>query len=325
MVSALWPHRQTNGGVPGAQDCRWGTQGLDGWWFAQGTSPIARRATFRPKGEATSPPSEAVREEAQRSGPRDFPGAGEKELGLLMLAMLLDSLELVDAATTEIKHGNWWAAGSVGAMRSKSWRNILTQCRRTICASAADIRALPPTHRLPPPHRAIVVACFVQRADKPVIGSGPTILVGGARCPRHRQGETGSLAASSPQGLSPFRLRPSVARVRWAFRRSSAYGAAICVLDGHELVVDGYAGKVHRVCWVTQCVVNSCVRSMIDVARTPPWNPSGTDAVTADGQRATLYVNAGLRCGCRGRGGVGASGIGLYRSGCRSCCSTACQ
>ena len=91
------------------------------------------------------------------------------------------------------------------------------------------------------------------------------------------------------------------------------------------MVVDGYTGQVYA--QLSDAMRGEFVRAIDDRRRENAALESirHLDAVTADGQRATLCVNAGLSADVEVAVRAGASGIGLYRSGCRSCCSIACR
>ena len=230
---------------------------------------------------------------------------GEAELGLFdAYAMLLDSPELVNAATTEIWGGNW-AAGSVAHAVEKLARQFDAMPDAYLRERAADIRAL----------GGRIISHLLDQTDTTAIGGGPTILVG--QClsvldiGKVKQGDLAGIVTAEGSALSHAAI---VARALGIPAVVGVNGPPLAYLDGHELVVDGYAGQVHA-------HLNAAMRVEFGRAIENHRRENASlesirhlEAITADGQRATLYVNAGLSADVEAAVKAGASGIGLYRS-----------
>ena len=300
------PHRQqTIGGVPGAPGLSMGHAEvlMDGGSLTD--IPDRQVSNVQTEEERLHAAIEAVREEASAIRTRFAGELGEIELGLFdAYAMLLDSPELVDAATTEIKRGNW-AAGSVARAVEKLAKHFDAMPDAYLRERATDIRAL----------GGRIVGRLLDKADKPVIGSGPTILVG--QClsvldiGKVKQGSLAGIVTAEGSALSHAAI---VARALGIPAVVGVQGPPLAYLDGHELVVDGYTGQVYA--QLSDAMRGEFVRAIDDRRRENAALESirHLDAVTADGQRATLYVNAGLSADVEVAVRAGASGIGLYRS-----------
>ncbi len=248
---------------------------------------------------------QAVRDEASAIRTTLAGHLGDAELGLFdAYAMLLESPELLDAASTEIKRGNW-AAGSVARVVEKLAKHFDAMPDAYLRERATDIRAL----------GGRIVGRLLDKADKPVIGSGPTILVGQCLSAldigKVKQGSLAGIVTAEGSALSHAAI---VARALGIPAVVGVQGPPLAYLDGHELVVDGYTGQVYA--QLSDAMRGEFVRAIDDRRRENAALESirHLDAVTADGQRATLYVNAGLNADVEGATTSGASGIGLYRS-----------
>lgn len=248
---------------------------------------------------------QAVRDEASAIRAAFAGQLGESELGLFdAYAMLLDSPELVNAATTEIRGGNW-AAGSVAHAVEKLARQFDAMPDAYLRERAADIRAL----------GGRIVGHLLDEADMARIGDGPTILVGQSLSVldigKVKQGDLVGIVTAEGSALSHTAI---IARALGIPAVVGVQDPPLAYLDGHELLIDGYAGQVHT-------HLNAAMRNefghAIDNQRRENASLESIrhlDAITTDGQRATLYVNAGLSADVKAAVTAGASGIGLYRS-----------
>jgi len=247
----------------------------------------------------------AVRDEASAIRTRFSGQLGETELGLFdAYAMLLDSPELLAAATTEIQRGNW-AAGSVARAVEEFAKHFDAIPDAYLRERAADIRALGKR----------IVGHLLDKTDSTTIGDGPIVLVG--QCLSVL--DIGKVKRANLVGIvtaegSAFSHIAIVARALGIPAVVGVQGPPLAYLDRHELVVDGDAGQVHA--HLSGAMRAEFARA-IDSRRRENASLESIrhlEAVTADGQRAMLYVNAGLSADAEIAVTAGASGIGLYRS-----------
>ena len=300
------PHRQrTIGGVPGAPGLSMGHAEVivDGGQLVD--IPDRQASNVQVEVERLHAAIRAVRDEASAIRTRFSGQLGETELGLFdAYAMLLDSPELLAAATTEIQRGNW-AAGSVARAVEEFAKHFDAIPDAYLRERAADIRALGKR----------IVGHLLDKTDSTTIGDGPIVLVG--QCLSVL--DIGKVKRANLVGIvtaegSAFSHIAIVARALGIPAVVAVQGPPLAYLDGHELVVDGDAGQVHA--HLSGAMRAEFARA-IDSRRRENASLESIrhlEAVTADGQRATLYVNAGLSADAEIAVTAGASGIGLYRS-----------
>ena len=300
------PHRQrTIGGVPGAPGLSMGHAEVivDGGQLVD--IPDRQASNVQVEVERLHAAIRAVRDEASAIRTRFSGQLGETELGLFdAYAMLLDSPELLAAATTEIQRGNW-AAGSVARAVEEFAKHFDAIPDAYLRERAADIRALGKR----------IVGHLLDKTDSTTIGDGLIVLVG--QCLSVL--DIGKVKRDNLVGIvtaegSAFSHIAIVARALGIPAVVAVQGPPLAYLDGHELVVDGDAGQVHA--HLSGAMRAEFARA-IDSRRRENASLESIrhlEAVTADGQRATLYVNAGLSADAEIAVTAGASGIGLYRS-----------
>lgn len=300
------PHRQrTIGGVPGAPGLSMGHAEVivDGGQLVD--IPDRQASNGQVEVERLHAAIRAVRDEASAIRARFSGQLGETELGLFdAYAMLLDSPELLAAATTEIQRGNW-AAGSVARAVEEFAKHFDAIPDAYLRERAADIRALGKR----------IVGHLLDKTDSTTIGDGPIVLVG--QCLSVL--DIGKVKRDNLVGIvtaegSAFSHIAIVARALGIPAVVGVQGPPLAYLDGHELVVDGDAGQVHA--HLSGAIRAEFARA-IDSRRRENASLESIrhlEAVTADGQRATLCVNAGLSADAEIAVTAGASGIGLYRS-----------
>ena len=300
------PHRQrTIGGVPGAPGLSMGHAEVivDGGQLVD--IPDRQASNVQVEVERLHAAIRAVRDDASAIRTRFSGQLGETELGLFdAYAMLLDSPELLAAATTEIQRGNW-AAGSVARAVEEFAKHFDAIPDAYLRERAADIRALGKR----------IVGHLLDKTDSTTIGDGPIVLVG--QCLSVL--DIGKVKRDNLVGIvtaegSAFSHIAIVARALGIPAVVAVQGPPLAYLDGHELVVDGDAGQVHA--HLSGAMRAEFARA-IDSRRRENASLESIrhlEAVTADGQRATLYVNAGLSADAEIAVTAGASGIGLYRS-----------
>ncbi len=300
------PHRQrTIGGVPGAPGLSMGHAEVivDGGQLVD--IPDRQASNVQVEVERLHAAIRAVRDEASAIRTRFSGQLGETELGLFdAYAMLLDSPELLAAATTEIQRGTW-AAGSVARAVEEFAKHFDAIPDAYLRERAADIRALGKR----------IVGHLLDKTDSTTIGDGPIVLVG--QCLSVL--DIGKVKRDNLVGIvtaegSAFSHIAIVARALGIPAVVGVQGPPLAYLDGHELVVDGDAGQVHA--HLSGAMRAEFARA-IDSRRRENASLESIrhlEAVTADGQRATLYVNAGLSADAEIAVTAGASGIGLYRS-----------
>ncbi|HOP18290.1 MAG TPA: phosphoenolpyruvate--protein phosphotransferase, partial [Gammaproteobacteria bacterium] len=300
------PHRQrTISGVPGALGLSMGHAEVivDGGQLVD--IPDRQASNVQVEVERLHAAIRAVRDEASAIRTRFSGQLGETELGLFdAYAMLLDSPELLAAATTEIQRGNW-AAGSVARAVEEFAKHFDAIPDAYLRERAADIRALGKR----------IVGHLLDKTDSTTIGDGPIVLVG--QCLSVL--DIGKVKRANLVGIvtaegSAFSHIAIVARALGIPAVVGVQGPPLAYLDGHELVVDGDAGQVHA--HLSGAMRAEFARA-IDSRRRENASLESIrhlEAVTADGQRATLYVNAGLSADAEIAVTAGASGIGLYRS-----------
>ncbi len=300
------PHRQrTIGGVPGAPGLSMGHAEVivDGGQLVD--IPDRQASNVQVEVERLHAAIRAVRDDASAIRTRFSGQLGETELGLFdAYAMLLDSPELLAAATTEIQRGNW-AAGSVARAVEEFAKHFDAIPDAYLRERAADIRALGKR----------IVGHLLDKTDSTTIGDGLIVLVG--QCLSVL--DIGKVKRDNLVGIvtaegSAFSHIAIVARALGIPAVVAVQGPPLAYLDGHELVVDGDAGQVHA--HLSGAMRAEFARA-IDSRRRENASLESIrhlEAVTADGQRATLYVNAGLSADAEIAVTAGASGIGLYRS-----------
>jgi len=248
---------------------------------------------------------QAVRGEASAIRTTFSGQLSETELGLFdAYALLLDSPEWLDAATTGIQRGNW-AAGSVARAIEKVATHFDEMSDTYLRERAADVRAL----------GGRIVANLLDKADATAIGDGPVILVG--KClsvldiGKVNQGRLVGIVTAEGSAISHAAI---VARALGIPAVAGVTGLPLAYLDGHELVVDGYSGRVHAN--LSASMRSEFVRAIENQRHENASLESirHLEAITVDGKRATLYVNAGFSADVEVAATAGASGIGLYRS-----------
>jgi phosphotransferase system enzyme I (PtsP) len=248
---------------------------------------------------------QAVRGEASAIRTAFSGQLSETELGLFdAYELLLDSPEWLDAATTGIQRGNW-AAGSVARAVEKVATHFDAMSDSYLRERAVDVRAL----------GGRIVANLLDKADATANGHGPVILVG--QClsvldiGKVNQGGLVGIVTAEGSALSHAAI---VARALGIPAVVGVTGLPLAYLDGHELVVDGYSGRVHADLGVS--MRSEFVRAIENQRHENASLESirHLEAITADGKRATLYVNAGFSADVEVAATAGASGIGLYRS-----------
>ena len=180
---------------------------------------------------------QAVRTRRRRSE-QHWPGTWVMRSSVFRcLRDVAESPELLDAASTEIKRGNW-AAGSVARVVEKLAKQFDAIPDAYLRERAADIRAL----------GGRIIDYLLDQTDTNATSDRPIILVG--QCPsvldigKVEQGNLAGIVTADGSALSHAAI---VARAPGIPAVVGVQGPPFAYLDGHELVVDGYAGKCMRV------------------------------------------------------------------------------
>lgn len=300
------PHdRRTIDGVPGAPGLSMGRAVAMVDRGSLADIPDRRASDVQAEQERLHDAIQAVRDEASAIRTTFSEQLGEAELGLFdAYAMLLDSPELLEGATTGIKRGNW-AAGSVARAVEKLAARFDEMSDAYLRERAADIRAL----------GGRIVGHLLDKTAATAVGDGPTIVVG----PCLSVLDIGKVDRDNLVGIvtaegSALSHAAIVARALGIPAVVGVTGLPLAFLDGHELVVDGYTGQVHAN--LSASMRREFGRAIENQRRenTSLESIRPLEAVTADGQPATLYVNAGLSADVEVAVTAGAAGIGLYRS-----------
>jgi len=218
--------------------------------------------------------------------------------------LLLDSPEILETAASLVRHGKW-APGAVN-------RTIETYATRFdamedpyLRERAVDIRAL----------GGRIVARLLGESGTPTTRQEATILVGKRLSAIDiGQARTGHLVGIISGDGSPLSHAAILARGLGIPAVMGVSDLPLAQLDGQELVVDGTAGRVHL---RLNTAMRQAFETTIENQRTltEALEPvRRLDAVTADGVKVALFVNAGLSTDLELATAAGSAGIGLFRS-----------
>jgi phosphotransferase system enzyme I (PtsP) len=298
-------HQQRIDGVPGAPGLSMGRAVVVVGGETLADVPDRRASSVQEEVTRLHNAIQAVRDEASAVRTVFSDQLGESELDLFdAYGMLLDSPELLEAAVSGIERGNW-AAGSVARAVEKFAAHFDAMSDAYLRERAADVRAL----------GLRIVGHLLDRADETAVDNRPTVLVG--QClsvfdiGKVDPGNLVGIITAEGSALSHAAI---VARALGIPAVVGVMGLPLTYLDGHELVVDGYSGQVHA--HVSASMRSEFMRAIENHRRKNASLESirHLEAITADGQCMTLYVNAGLSADVEVAAMAGASGVGLFRS-----------
>jgi phosphotransferase system enzyme I (PtsP) len=218
--------------------------------------------------------------------------------------LLLSSPEILDAASAEVRQGNW-APGSVSRSFETHASRFDAMEDPYLRERAADIRAL----------GGRIVARLLGGSGTLAVGPGATVLIGQCLSAIDiGRAQNGNLVGIITDDGSPLSHAAILARALGIPAVVGVSGLPLARLDGHELAVDGTAGHVHlRLTPSMRQAFERSIASQQDLAAALE-SVRELDAVTADGATVALFMNAGLRTDLELATATGSEGIGLLRS-----------
>lgn len=247
----------------------------------------------------------AVREEATTLNTELAGRLAEADRALFSAyGMLLDSPEIMEAALAETGRGNW-APGAVSRAIESYAAHFDAMSDPYLRERAADIRALGDR----------ILRHMRGESNRVTIGQTPTVLIGERLSALDiGQAQGGNLVGIVSGDGSSLSHAAILARALGIPAVVGVSGLPLIHLDGRELAIDGSAGHVHLQLSVSlreefdrSCEGKRRTDELLEPLRT-------LDAMTANGERVELFVNAGLSADLDVAVGAGSAGIGLYRS-----------
>jgi phosphotransferase system enzyme I (PtsP) len=219
--------------------------------------------------------------------------------------LMLDSGGMIDKVREHINAGNW-APGALREVVEEHVRIFQEMEDPYLSERASDVRDL-----------GIRILSHMQESETNTAIDYPrkTVLVG--------EEITASLLAEVPPkklvGVVSVRgsLNSHVAILARALGVPAVMGVSdlpVSRVDGHELIIDGYQGKVHV---APPASVRKEYKRLIKEEREMSaelQELSTLPAETLDGVRIPLYVNSGLLSDIQPSRKSGAEGVGLYRT-----------
>ncbi len=218
--------------------------------------------------------------------------------------MLLNSPEIVDAASVGVRQGNW-APGSVSCSFEKYASRFDAMQDPYLRERAADIRAL----------GGRIVARLLGESGGVAVGQEATVLVGQCLSAIDiGQARNGNLVGIISGDGSPLSHASILARALGIPAVVGVSGLPLAHLDGQELVVDGTGGHVHM--HLSRSMRQAFEQSMENQQKMAAALVSvrGLETMTADGVKVALFINAGLSVDLEVAAAAGSAGIGLFRS-----------
>lgn len=219
-------------------------------------------------------------------------------------ALLLDSPEILEGATTLVRQGNWAPSALSRTIQTYATRFDAME-DAYLRERATDIRALGER----------VLTHLLGASRPPTPGSEATILVGqrltAIDISQARAGHLVGIISGDGSSLSHAAILARSLNIPAVMGVSDL---PLAQLDGQELVVDGNGGRVHvRISQAMRRAFETSIQSQ-RLQTEALESVRNLRAVTKDGVEVTLFVNAGLSADLELAATSGSAGIGLFRS-----------
>ncbi len=219
--------------------------------------------------------------------------------------LLLDSPEILDAMLGLARQQGVWAPGAVSRAIEVYASRFDAMQDPYLRERATDVRALGDR----------ILAKLLGTSGAVAIGQDATVLIGQSLSAIDiGQAQRGNLVGIISGEGSALSHAAILARALGIPAVVGVSGLPLAHLDGQELVVDGTAGQVHLRPGASmrrefEHTIESQRRSVqaLEAVRE-------LDAVTPDGARVDLFINAGLSFDPKAAASAGSAGIGLFRS-----------
>jgi phosphotransferase system enzyme I (PtsP) len=247
----------------------------------------------------------AVREDLQRLSARLHLSLPAEEHSLFeVYQRILDSADLGKEVADKIRAGNW-APGALRSVVQDHVRHLENLENEYMRERAEDIKDL-----------GRRVLAYLQKNDKAILNyTEKTILIGETLTPTDlAEVPEGCLAGVVSVKGSSYSHVAILARAMKVPTVMGVTDAPIYELQDQEIIVDGYEGRIYVA--PNQSLLTEFAMVMEEEKKIDQDLESHClmPALTEDGHRVSLLVNAGLGADISISLAVGAEGVGLYRT-----------